>query len=142
MVVFLGPSLITIIYTYAYIFNVIRKLRSGIPLHDKEYATALTENLSNSSHIMSFILIVTFWMSWTPYLSVRLYEYFSGIKFQVPFLHFGIVWLGILNSFWKSLILVSLSPQFRFALKIFCVSICCRYKGRMQAELIGMDEND
>ncbi|KAK5639940.1 hypothetical protein RI129_010751 [Pyrocoelia pectoralis] len=139
----LGPSLITIVYTYGYIFNTMRKLRSGAPLHDKEYATALSENLSNPSHIMSFVLVVTFWFSWTPYLGIRLYEYFTGIKFQVPFLHFGIVWLGFLNSFWKSLILVSLSPQFRLALRIFCMSICCRYKGgRLQAELIGMEADD
>lgn len=43
----LGPSLITIVYTYSYIFSMMRRLRSGVPIHDKEYATALSENLSN-----------------------------------------------------------------------------------------------
>lgn len=52
------------------------------------------------------------------------------------------MWLGFLNSFWKSIILITLSPQFRLALRIFCMTICCRYKGRMQAELIGMDADD
>lgn len=138
----LGPSLITIIYTYTYIFNMLRKLRSGVPFHDKEYATALSENLSNPSHVMSFVLVIAFWLSWAPFIGVRLYELVTGIKLQVPYLHFGIVWLGFLNSFWKSIILITLSPQFRFALRIFCMTICCRYKGRMQAELIGMEPDD
>ncbi|EFA09248.1 probable G-protein coupled receptor 52 isoform X1 [Tribolium castaneum] len=138
----LGPSLITIVYTYTYIFNMLRKLRSGYAFHDKEYATALSENLSNPSHLMSFSLVVAFWVSWTPYIGVKLYEYFTGVKLQVQFLHFGIVWLGFLNSFWKSMILITMSPQFRLALRIFCMTICCRYKGRMQAELIGMEADD
>ncbi|XP_063925483.1 G-protein coupled receptor 52 isoform X2 [Zophobas morio] len=138
----LGPSLITIVYTYTYIFNMLRKLRSGYAFHDKEYVTALSENLSNPSHLMSFSLVLAFWASWTPYIGVRLYEYFTGVKIQVQFLHFGIVWLGFLNSFWKSMILITMSPQFRLALRIFCMTICCRYKGRMQAELIGMEADD
>lgn len=110
--------------------------------HDKEYATALSENLSNPSHMMSFALIVAFWCSWTPYVGVRLYEYCTGVKFQMQFLHFGVLWLGIMNSFWKALILIIMSPQFRLALRIFCMTICCKYKGRLQAELIGMDGDD
>ncbi|XP_030756274.1 beta-2 adrenergic receptor [Sitophilus oryzae] len=138
----LGPSLITIVYTYTYIFMMLRKLRSGVPFHDKEYATALSENLSNPSHMMSFALVIAFCCSWTPYIGVKMYEYFTGTKIQMQFLHFGIVWLGFLNSFWKALILITMSPQFRLALRIFCMTICCRYKGRMQAELIGMDADD
>lgn len=138
----LGPSLITIIYTYTYIFNMMRKLRSGYPFHDKEYATALSESLSNPSHLMSFTLVVAFWMSWTPYIGVKLYEYVTGTTLNMPFLHFGIVWLGFLNSFWKSVILITMSPHFRLAFRIFCMTMCCRYKGRMQAELIGMEADD
>ncbi|KAK7864933.1 hypothetical protein R5R35_008733 [Gryllus longicercus] len=141
-ILMLGPSLITIIYTYTYIFSMMKKLRSGVPIHDKEYATALSENLSNPSHVMSFVLVVTFWLSWTPYATVKLYEHFTNYKFQVPYLHFSIVWLGILNSFWKALILVALSPQFRLAVRIFCMTLCCRYKGRLQSELIDMDGDD
>ncbi|XP_046387358.1 G-protein coupled receptor 52 isoform X1 [Ischnura elegans] len=134
----LGPSLITIVYTYSYIFMVMRRIKNGVPMHDKEYATALTENLSNPSHVMSFVLIVAFWLSWTPYAVIRLYEYFTGFHFQVPFLHFSVVWLGILNSFWKSLIYVSMSPHFRLGMRIFCMSLCCRYKAR-QRELMDDD---
>ncbi|CAG9761202.1 unnamed protein product [Ceutorhynchus assimilis] len=141
-ILILGPSLITIVYTYSYIFMMLRKVRSGYAFHDKEYATALSENLSNPSHMMSFALIIAFWCSWTPYIGVKLYEYFTGTKFQIQFLHFGVVWLGFLNSFWKALILIILSPQFRFALRIFCMTICCKYKGRLQAELMGMESDD
>lgn len=79
----LVPSLITIIYTYWYIFLMMRRLRNGVPIHDKEYATALAENLANPSHVMSFVLVAVFWISWTPYAGVRLYEYFTGNVLQV-----------------------------------------------------------
>ncbi|CAG9816400.1 unnamed protein product [Phaedon cochleariae] len=74
----LGPSVITIVYTYSYIFGMLRKIRSGEPFHDKEYASALAENLSNPSHMMSFALVVTFVFSWTPYIAVKLYEHFTA----------------------------------------------------------------
>lgn len=138
----LGPSMITIIYTYTYIFSMMRKVRTGYPFHDKEYATALSENLSNPSHLMSFALVAVFCLSWSPLIGVRFYEMVTGMRLQFPFLHFGVVWLGFLNSFSKSIILISMSPQFRLALRIFCMTICCRYKGRMQAELIGMEPDD
>ncbi|XP_018570359.2 G-protein coupled receptor 52 [Anoplophora glabripennis] len=141
-ILILGPSLITIVYTYTYIFRMKSKLRSGVPFHDKEYATALAESLSNPSHMMSFALVIAFWLSWTPYIFVKLYEYRTGKLNNMQLLHFGIVWLGFLNSFWKSIILITLSPQFRLALRIFCMTICCRYKGRLQAELIGMEADD
>ncbi|XP_026317195.1 G-protein coupled receptor 52 isoform X1 [Hyposmocoma kahamanoa] len=138
----LGPSVISIVYNYTYIFCMKRKLNSGVPIHDKEYATALAENLSNPSHWMSFVLVSAFWLSWAPYAGVRLYEYIKGEELKIPMLHFGIVWVGILNSFWKIIILVSLSPQFRLALRILCFTACCRTKARLQAELIGLDNDD
>nr|CAI5850620.1 unnamed protein product [Callosobruchus analis] len=141
----LGPSLITIVYTYTYIFSMMRKLRSGVPFHDKEYATALAENLNNPSHMMSFALVVSFWLSWAPFISINLYEYFTEPMQQEQDLHFGIVWLAFLNCFWKSVILIAMSPEFRLALKVLCMTICCRYKGRrLQAELIkmGMELDD
>lgn len=119
-----------------------RKLSSGAPIHDKEYATALAENLSNPSHWMSFVLVTVFWLSWTPFICVRMYEFFTDQEIKVPMLHFTIVWLGMLNSFWKFVIYISLSPQFRLALRILCLTACCRSKGRLQAELIGLDNDD
>lgn len=138
----LGPSVISIAYNYFYIFSMKRKLHSGVPIHDKEYATALAENLSNPSHWMSFVLVTTFWLSWMPWAGVRLYEYIADRELKVPMLHFGVVWLGIMNSFWKIIIMLSLSPQFRLALRILCLTACCRTKGRLQAELLGLDNDD
>lgn len=138
----LGPSVISIVYNYSYIFSMKRKLASGVPMHDKEYATALAENLSNPSHWMSFILVSTFWISWIPCLGIRFYEFFTDEQIKVPMLHFGVMWMGITNSFWKFLILLTLSPQFRLALRILCLTACCRSKGRLHAELLGMDNDD
>lgn len=74
----LGPSVITIIYTYAYIFTTMRRVKSGVLSHDKEYATALSENLSNPSHIISFILVMAFCLSWAPYAGLRIYALVNG----------------------------------------------------------------
>ena len=119
-----------------------KRLKSGELAHDKEYASAVTESLANPSHIMSFVLILTFWASWTPYIGVRLWEHFTSSRINIPFLHFGLVWLGVLNSFWKALILLTLSPDFRLLVRFFCLTMCCRPKGRLQAELMGVDMDD
>lgn len=138
----LGPSVISLVYNYGYIFIMMRKLKTGAPIHDKEYATALAENLSNPSHVMSFALVFAFLISWTPFIIIRTYEVITGHIIQNSLLHFGVVWLGVLNSFWKIIIMTSMSPQFRLALRVFCLTICCKTKGRLQAELIGLDPDD
>lgn len=158
----LGPSVITIVYTYYYIFSMMRKLRSGVPIHDKEYATALSENLSNPSHIMSFVLVMTFWASWAPYAGLRLYAVVNGppqvsqiaflgllyisadlllLFIQVPYLNFAVVWFGVTNSFWKAVVLGTLSPQFRLAARVLCLTLCCRHR-RLPPELLGLDDDD
>lgn len=83
-ILILGPSVITIVYTYFYIFSMMKRLRSGEPIHDKEYATALSENLSNPSHIMSFVLVMTFWVSWAPFAGLKIYTAVNGTP-QVNF---------------------------------------------------------
>ncbi|XP_059620142.1 G-protein coupled receptor 52 [Phlebotomus argentipes] len=138
----LGPSVISIVHNYGYIFIMMRRIKSGAPIHDKEYATALAENLANPSHTMSFALIFSFWISWSPLIVVKMYENITGSDFENPLVHFGIVWFGVLNSLWKFIILTGMSPHFRLALRIFCLTICCKTKGRLQAELIGLDPDD
>lgn len=138
----LGPSVISIVHNYGYIFLMKNRLKSGAPIHDKEYATALAENLSNPSHVMSFALVFSFWLSWMPFLCLHVYETVIGDEIDNPLIHFSTVWFGVLNSFWKFLILTSLSPIFRLQLRIFCLTICCKSKGgRLQAEL-GLGEDD
>lgn len=138
----LGPSVISIVHNYGYIFVMMRRLKSGAPIHDKEYATALAENLANPSHLMSFALVFSFWASWAPFIVVRIYEVLFDTTIHIPTLHFAIVWFGVMNSFWKILIMMCMSPQFRLALRVLCLTICCKTKGRLHAELIGMDPDD
>lgn len=117
-ILILGPSLITIIYTYSYIFSMLRKLRSGVPFHDKEYATALAENLGNPSHMMSFALVVTFLISWTPYIGVKLYEYFTEpIANQEVNKTDWILNMSVVKSQFHNAILIVLSPLLVICLK-------------------------
>ncbi|KAG7172242.1 Rhodopsin-like 6 [Homarus americanus] len=131
----LGPTLITLFYTYGYIFNTMRRLKTCVVGQDKEFITALTSNLANPDHAMSFVLVLAFWLSWGPCVGVRTYEFLSGHHIDVRFLHFAVFWLGALNSCWKSIIYIAMSPKFRRGLKLFCLSLCCQRKAR-NAELI------
>lgn len=40
-------------------------------------------------------------------------------------------WMGMCNSFWKLLIYLAVNKNFRFQLRIFCLSLCCRTKSRL-----------
>ena len=126
----LGPTLITIVYTYAYIFHTMRRLKQCVIGQDKEFVTALTSNLANPDHAMSFVLVLSFWLSWGPCVGIRTYEFLTGKYIDVRFLHFIVFWLGALNSLWKSLIYIAMSPKFRHGLKLFCLSLCCQRKPR------------
>lgn len=137
----LGPSLISLLHNYAYIFMMRARLRSGVPIHDKEYATALAENLSNPSHVMSFALVLSFWISWAPLLCVYMYESVWGVTVEDPTIHFAVVWFGALNSCWKFLILTALSPHFRIALRIFCLTLCCRTKASLALAAAAYDSD-
>ncbi|CAH2221865.1 jg25957 [Pararge aegeria aegeria] len=129
----LGPSIISIVYNYLYIICKRRKLYSGSLNKDKEYASALAENLANPNQKVSFILVLTFWLSWTPYAIVCLYEYIGEEK-KSPMVHFAVVWIGVLNSCWKFVVLLPLSPEFRLAFKLLCKSLCCRSKVRLDGD--------
>ena len=137
----LGPSLMTIIFCYAYILRVLKKLQRADPMimHDKELASALSENISNPSHLMTTILILVFWLSWMPYIVVNCYEFFFRVRFQIPFLHFIVAWLGVLNSFWKLLILLLFSARFRVATRIFCLRLCCQSRNQFHDQLVDFD---
>ena len=136
IILVLGPTLATIVYTYFYIFNSMRKMRTWLLQQDKEYTTALSENLANPTHLMSFILVMTFWLSWLPYICLTLYEYIMSERLETPFLHFTVFWLGICNSFWKIFIYTSMSPLIRTKLRTFCLSICCRSKSSNSSDHI------
>ena len=124
------PSVLTIMYTYGYIFYTMRSINKCIPQGDKEYASALTENLAHPNHAMSFVIVATFWLSWLPWLGIRIYQSIFVHGTTIPYLQFTLFWLGVLNCFWKFPIYVSMSPRFRSGLKSFCLSLCCIRKGR------------
>lgn len=137
----LGPSVISLLHNYTYIFVMRARLRSGVPIHDKEYATALGENLANPSHVMSFALVISFWVSWGPLLCLSIYESAWGVKVEDPTIHFAVVWFGALNSCWKFVILTMLSPHFRIALRIFCLTLCCRTKASLALAAAAYDSD-
>ncbi|ODN03322.1 putative G-protein coupled receptor 52 [Orchesella cincta] len=127
----LGPTITTMAYTYYFIFAAMKKLKSDITSMDKEYASALTETLANPAHLTSFILVVFFWVTWLPFLLITFLEYLAQWKIQIQFLHFTVFWMGMCNSFWKLLIYLAVNKNFRFQLRIFCLSLCCRTKNRL-----------
>lgn len=73
---------------------------------------------------------------------IRIYQEITGVEIEDPMIHFGAVWVGILNSVWKIIILSMMSPQFRLALRILFLTLCCRTQGRLQAEILGLDPDD
>lgn len=124
----LGPSLCTIVYTYAFIFNTMRKVRKTVAAPpDKEYVSALADVVANPHHLMAFVLILVFWISWLPWIGLIAYEHFAG-RVDVPLLRFCVVWIGVLNSFWKALVYIVMIPQFRCGVRLVCMTLCCRIK--------------
>ncbi|XP_076343617.1 melatonin receptor pdcr-1-like [Tachypleus tridentatus] len=131
-VLVLVPSITTIAYTYFYIFSTMHKMRQSMSEEEKEYATAMSENLSNPDHMMALVLILVFAISWIPWFSLRIYEQVATEPVTSHYLHFCLLWLGVLNSIWKSIIYTLMSPKFRCSLKLLCASLCCRWKARPQ----------
>ncbi|GIY40752.1 g-protein coupled receptor 52 [Caerostris darwini] len=125
-VLVLAPSILTICYTYYFILSTMYKLRKCLSREEREYATAVSENLSNPDHLMSFVLIILFWINWTPWFGFRIYEQISKTKEEYHALHFWLLWLGITNCIWKFFVYLTMSPKFRFNLKRLCLSTCCR----------------
>ncbi|XKL60331.1 hypothetical protein PGB90_001347 [Kerria lacca] len=138
IILVLGPSLITIVYTYTYVFVIVRRLKHGYLSHDKEYVTALTEALASPNHTLSIVLILTFWILWVPFLAIKTYEQVSGHKLTMPHLHFVVVWLGFSHSAWKAFILVTYSPQFRVMLRLLKFTLFI-YRNCNRTELLGYD---
>ncbi|XP_013793339.1 octopamine receptor Oamb-like [Limulus polyphemus] len=131
-VLVLVPSIATVVYSYFYIFSTMHKLRQSMTEEEKEYATAMSENLSNPDHMMAFVLILVFAVSWIPWFLLRIYEQVAEEPVTSHYLHFCLLWLGVLNSIWKPIIYALMSPKFRYSLKLLCASLCCRWKARPQ----------
>ncbi|XP_043208756.1 probable G-protein coupled receptor 21 [Amphibalanus amphitrite] len=122
----LGPPVITSSYTYGFIFHMAARVRTSYAQTlDKEYLSAVVENLANPDIVMTFVLTVLFWLSWLPYIGLRLFEFAAGAPVDAPFLHFSLFWMGMLNSVWKLLVYLVASEDFRRGLRSLCRSLCC-----------------
>ncbi|GFQ73182.1 g-protein coupled receptor 52 [Trichonephila clavata] len=125
-VLVLAPSVLTIGYTYFYILSTMYRLRKCLTKEEREYATAVSENLSNPDHLMSFVLILLFWITWMPWFCFRIFEQVSQTTEEYHALHFWLLWLGITDCIWKFFVYLTMSPKFRLNLKRLCFSTCCR----------------
>ncbi|KAG8198955.1 hypothetical protein JTE90_001755 [Oedothorax gibbosus] len=131
-VLVLAPSVLTIGYTYFFILGTMYRLRKCLTKEERDYATAISENLSNPDHLMSFVLIVLFCITWMPWFVFRIYEVASLDQMtdydpqDYHALHFWLLWLGITDCIWKFFVYLTMSPKFRLSLKWLCLSLCCR----------------
>ncbi len=129
-IIVLSPTVMTIIYTHSYVIWTMIRLRGPNAQldFDKEYTSAVIESLTNPSHVMSLVLVLVFWVSWLPWICVKVYRHFSVSDDDWSLVLFCLFWLGVLNSFWKLVIYVSLNSKFRQGLQAFCLSLCCQSK--------------
>ncbi|XP_037074291.1 G-protein coupled receptor 52-like [Pollicipes pollicipes] len=122
----LGPPVITSTYTYGFIFHMSARVRTSYAQQlDKEYLSAVLENLASPDIVMTFVLTLLFWLSWLPFIGMRMYEFAVGYHLDAPFLHFTLFWLGMLNSVWKMVVYLVASADFRRGLRALCRSVCC-----------------
>lgn len=96
------------------------KLTHTVEIHCVQgpHRASTVEDLEEVKDVLKIALII--WI---------LYVFFSFD--QVPFLHYTVFWMGLCNSFWKLVIYITVNHNFRFQLRIFCLSLCCRTKGRL-----------
>ncbi|XP_054708118.1 G-protein coupled receptor 52-like [Uloborus diversus] len=131
----LAPSLLTATYAYWYVLATLWRLRRC--LRREDYATALGENLANPDHLIALVLMLLFWLSWAPWLGIRLYEMAATESPPLPAaLHFWLFWLGVADCMWKFFVYLAMSPKFRLSLKRLCLCLCCRRGSNRQQPLI------
>ncbi|GFV90995.1 hypothetical protein TNCV_1248821 [Trichonephila clavipes] len=109
----LMPSVLTLCYTYCYIFST--------PSPDRK------DDLDrfNFDHIATFMVTSAFIILWTPWGILGIIEHFSGKVLTGPTTRFWLLFLGELNTSWTPLTLLSvcgrcqlgLRRMFRFCLK-------------------------
>ena len=121
----LFPTICTVIFCYVFVFGKMRKLKIVITKQGKGYESALGETLTNPNHVMSFIVIIAFWLAWIPYISTKLYENVSNESISAP-LNFILFWFAISNSFWKFPIYFMMQPTFRHGMSLILRSVFCQ----------------
>lgn len=126
-IIFTGPSTMTILYSYAYIFKMMFRYHRNQSKGRKALHCGglMNEALCEPSNMMTFILIILFLVSWTPWICFRLYEQITQQEINYPILQFIISWVGIANSFWKVIIYVTMSRKIRRRVIRMLLHISC-----------------
>uniref|UniRef100_A0A915KR31 G-protein coupled receptors family 1 profile domain-containing protein n=1 Tax=Romanomermis culicivorax TaxID=13658 RepID=A0A915KR31_ROMCU len=119
------PSLFSILFTYSYIF---RNLRNPDNLEDNQ--KMLLDN--DPTYAMSFFVIVSFFVSWAPYFSLKLLETLLQTNVKSKILHFTVTWLAISGGCWKIVIYCMMSKDFRKNLLNF---VLVRYRKKKRAKV-------
>lgn len=104
------PSSISVFHSYSYIFRHVRN-----PRKLEDHQKVLSEN--DTSYVITFFVIMTFVISWTPYFSLRIYETTFGQTLKSRCLQFTFMWLAIAGGNWKFLIYCAMNGEFRKGLK-------------------------
>ncbi|CDW52106.1 melatonin receptor type 1a [Trichuris trichiura] len=112
------PSVACIAYTYNGIFC---QLRNPDTLEDG-YKGQLQ---ADGSFVTTFLIIISFLVSWLPLLTVNLIEALIKVHFQIPSVHFALVWLAISSGCWKFFVYYITSSDFRRSLgALFLLNFC------------------
>lgn len=117
-VVIVMPATITLTYTNLYIFTHAYKKRK------EEYEKYISWGRSSrpKHYFMAFIIGVVYLVSWIPWCTFEIYDHFNHqVHSKVVFpreLHFYLLWLAVGNSFYKFVIYLAMSAEFREGLSV------------------------
>lgn len=133
---FSGPSTITIFYSYFYIFKTMYICHRSQSKGQNSLLCGglMKETLSDPDHMMSFMLILIFWLAWLPWICVGLYEQFAQRIIEIPILQFCVSWIALSGSVWKLPIYLIMSSKIRSDIeqmfhKISCVATNSTHQG-------------
>uniref|UniRef100_A0A914V8A5 G-protein coupled receptors family 1 profile domain-containing protein n=1 Tax=Plectus sambesii TaxID=2011161 RepID=A0A914V8A5_9BILA len=115
-VLVLLPSSVSLAFTYRYIFS---SMANTEELEDTQRMLLDTDH----NYMMSFFVLLSFILSWTPWLLLRTFEQILPDYLSPPDsapLHFVFMWLAIGGGPWKLLIYVFMNPEFRRGIYGLC----------------------
>lgn len=121
-IIVLFPAIITLMVTNAYIFTrTFRKKRYTFE------AILLDTATRPQNYFMNFIITVIFFISWLPWLFLQIYGVIIGDGTDYPHtVHFYFLWFAMGNSFYKFIVYLFLSGDFRKGLIKLCGNSDCR----------------
>lgn len=115
------PSILATFFILAKIFV----LRAKYLIGCFNLKGSMAEALLEPTHRMTLILVLLFWLSWTPYSIHLLLE--CG-KIKINYLTFWDVWIGVSQSIWKLPIMIGFCPRYRGYFLDMMKFDCCQCK--------------